>query len=291
MNAPLPFIVCHPRSGSTLLRLMLDAHPDLAIPPETMFNSVFQLAQAPPPAAELPQAVLAAMMRSQRWNDLHISADLLYDAFKRMGEAFSISDGLRAFYRFYAAGHGKMRFGDKTPGHIFWIPTIASLLPESVFIHIVRDGRDVAASMRTLWFGPGGEMKALAESWLKWLDAGFAAAKAYPTRYLKVRYEDLVVDAEPTLRRVLAFVDLPFDAVVLRHHERAAERIAELGELREEDGRLFATREAHHGIHQCTLEPPNDRQIGRFRRDLTSDEIATFEAVAGPMLRKLGYSQ
>jgi hypothetical protein len=293
MNPPLPFIVCHPRSGSTLLRLMLDAHPSLAIPPETMFNGVFQLAQAPPPppAAELPQAVLAAMMRSQRWNDLHVSADALRDSFALMGEAFSISEGLRAFYRLYAAGHGKTRYGDKTPGHIFWIPAIAALLPEAVFIHIVRDGRDIAVSMRTWWFGPGDDMKALAESWLKWLNAAFQAAEACPGRYLEVRYEELVARPEPTLRDILAFTDLPFDAAVLRHHEHAAERIAELGQLHEADGRLYAAREAHRSIHQRTLEPPNMAAVGRFRQELSAAELAAFEDLAGPMLNRLGYSR
>jgi hypothetical protein len=196
MNGPMPFIVCHPRSGSTLLRLMLDAHPDLAIPPETMFHGVFHLAQAQPPADELPHAVLAAMMASQRWNDLHVSADTLRLEFDRMGAGFSIAGGLRAFYRTYAAGHGKTRYGDKTPGHMFWIPAIAELLPEAVFIHIIRDGRDVAASMRRLWFGPGDDMKALAESWLRWLNAGFAAREAYPGRYLEIRYEELAARPE-----------------------------------------------------------------------------------------------
>ncbi|MBI2715604.1 MAG: sulfotransferase [Rhizobiales bacterium] len=291
MNSPVPFIVCYPRSGSTLLRLMLDAHPAMAIPPETMFNEIFQLARAAPPAAELPQAVLGAMTASQRWNDLHVSADALRGAFAQMGAAFSVAEGLRAFYRLYAANHGKTRFGDKTPGHIFWIPTIAELLPEAVFVHIVRDGRDIAASMRQLWFGPGNDIPALAESWLKWLNAGFEAGAAYPGRYLEVRYEELVERPEPVLRSVLAFIDLPFDAAVLRHHERAAERIAELGELLEADGRLFATREAHRSIHQRTLEPPNEEQVGRFRRDLTAAEIADFESIAKPMLSRLRYIQ
>lgn len=270
---------------------MLDAHPKLAIPPETVFNEVFRLAQSSLPVTDLPQTVLAAMSSSQRWNDLHVSVTTMRDEFASMGDAFSISDGLRIFYRLYAAGQGKARYGDKTPGHMFWLPQIATLLPEAVFIHIIRDGRDVAASMRRLWFGPGNDMKAQAESWLKWLNAGFAAASSYPGRYLEVRYEELVANPEPVLRRVLSFIDLPFDATALRYHERASERIAELGELLQGDGRLYATRETHQGIHARTLEPPNERQVGRYRQDLSPSEIADFESVAGPLLRKLGYIQ
>jgi hypothetical protein len=214
----------------------------------------------------------------------------LLDAFTRMGDGFSISAGLRAFYQLYAARQGKTRFGDKTPGHIFWIPEIAALLPEAFFIHITRDGRDVAASIRHMWFGPGNNIQALAESWLKWLAAGFDAAKAYPDRYLEVRYEDIAMKPEPAIRRILASIDLPFHPAVLRHHERAAERLAELGELRKPDGELYATLEAHQGIHLRALEPPNPNQIGRFRRDLSREEITIFEAVAGPVLKSLGYA-
>jgi hypothetical protein len=290
VTRPVPFIVCHPRSGSTLLRLMLDAHPDLAIPPETMFHGVFQLSRASPEVPDLPRAVLAAMTHSQRWADLNISADVLLDAFLRMGDRFSISEGLRLFYRLYAARQGKTRFGDKTPGHVFWIPTIAMLLPEAFFVHIIRDGRDVAASMRHLWFGPGDNMQKLAESWLKSLAAGFDAAKAYPDRCIEVRYEELAANPETVLRRVLASIDLPFHPAMLRHHERAAERLSELGELREPDGRIFATSKAHRGIHHRTLEPPNPGQIGRFRTDLSGEEIAMFEGVAGSMLEELKYT-
>jgi hypothetical protein len=267
---------------------MLDAHPQLAIPPETMLQGVFRFArQAPPP--DLPRAILDAMMRSQRWADLEISADDLLDAFNRAGDRFSISEGLRIFYRLYAAKQGKSRFGDKTPGHIFWISDIVALLPETRIIHLVRDGRDVAASMRGLWFGPGDNMPKLAESWLTSLAAGFESAKAHPDRYLEVRYEDLVASPEPTLRRVLAAIDLPFDSAVLRHYERAADRLLELGQLRDADGGLFATREAHQAIHRRTVEPPNTDQVGRFRQDLSHDERTAFEAEAGPMLAKLEY--
>jgi hypothetical protein len=268
---------------------MLDAHPQLAIPPETMLNGVFQLSRTPPQMPDLPRAVLTAMMGSQRWSDLNISAEVLLNAFARMGGTFSISQGLRVFYQLYAARHGKTRFGDKTPGHIFWIPEIATLLPEAFFIHIIRDGRDVAASIRHMWFSPGDNMEKLAKSWLKWLTLGFDAAKAYPGRYLEVRYEELAANPEPVLRRILASIDLPFHPAMLNFHERAAERLSELGELREADGRLFATREAHQGIHRRTLEPTNPDQVGRFQKDLSGDDIAVFEAVAGSVLKSLGY--
>ena len=72
-----------------------------------------------------------------------------------MSRTGDLSSGLRAFYRGYAAARGKTRYGDKTPMHATDIDVLSRVLPEARFIHIIRDGRDVAASLRGLPFAPG----------------------------------------------------------------------------------------------------------------------------------------
>ena len=84
-------------------------------------------------------------------------------------EDWDLSSGLRAFYRGYAAARGKTRYGDKTPMHATDIDVLSRVLPEARFIHIIRDGRDVAASLRGLPFAPG--------------DGGIAAIAAHVARH------------------------------------------------------------------------------------------------------------
>ena len=80
-------------------------------------------------------------------------------------EDWNLSAGLRAFYRGYAAARGKTHYGDKTPTHIADIDVLSRVLPEARFIHMIRDGRDVAASLRGLPFAPGdGGIAAIAAS-------------------------------------------------------------------------------------------------------------------------------
>ena len=151
-TAPLPFIVGSPRSGTTLLRLMLDAHPLLTIPPETHFlPAVLELTGA---GEALRQAFLRCIVDGPRWNDFHLSEETFERRLQAI-EPFDLTHGLHAFYRMYGERQQKPRWGDKTPGYVLHLRRIAGVLPTARFIHLIRDGRDVAASLRKLWWGPG----------------------------------------------------------------------------------------------------------------------------------------
>src|SRR5712692_7798046 len=147
IRAPVPFIVGVMRSGTTLLRLMLDAHPDLAIPGETWF--IPQVAEKCPAAPD-PRAMFVATLSSQeRWPTFQVSADRLAERVATI-EPFEMGQALRAFYQLYAERFGKPRWGDKSPGYSVYMRLIQSLLPEARFIHIIRDGRDIALSATKL---------------------------------------------------------------------------------------------------------------------------------------------
>lgn len=103
---PSPFIVGVPRSGTALLRLTLDAHPDLAVPPET--NLIHRAAQAREPASNPRQAFLHAITSHGRWEDLRIEEGLLTQRVAAI-EPFDIGQAIRALYRLYAEKFGKPR--------------------------------------------------------------------------------------------------------------------------------------------------------------------------------------
>jgi hypothetical protein len=124
MLFPMPVIVSAHRSGTTLLRLMLDAHPGLAIPPETGFLALCtKWLKSPETSPE---------------NFIDTISDFPLDT----------PTGIRTFYRAYSNRFNKSRYGDKTPNYCFHIAAIHQLLPETCFIHLIRDGRDVALSWR-----------------------------------------------------------------------------------------------------------------------------------------------
>lgn len=269
-----------PRSGTTLLRLMLDAHSELAIPPETGF---------------LPHAIGTRgrkalhrlIVEARAWPDFQLDARELAAAFARV-RPFAADEGLRCFYRSYARRFGKPRWGDKTPGYSLHMPAIASLLPEARFIHIIRDGRDVALSVRPLWFAPGRTMTELAADW----QARITRARTDAARvghYLEVRYEALVADAPSVLRRICAFIELRYEEAMLRYYQRAEARLAEHESHWDPDGRLVASRAQRLAAQRLTMQALEPSRVERWRRDMTAGERSAFEQVAGPMLRGLGY--
>ena len=293
--APAPFIVANPGSGTTLLRMMLDAHSEMAIPPETHFiPDVIQRAREIRKTTgrkPTPDELTGVITGNRRWADFGLDESELRKRMDRDGEA-NARRALRAFYSLYAEGQGKARWGDKTPDYLLVMNRIGQTLPEARFIHLIRDGRDVAVSRRRWRAKAGAEdrpVSAWASQWRRWIDTGREQAEKVDD-YIELRYEDLVTDTEPALRRVCEFAGLGFEAEMLEYHRRSQERLAELGhELPAEEGK--GAREAAHrqAKHALTAKPPQESKIGEWRTEMSDADRSEFEAEAGELLEELGY--
>jgi hypothetical protein len=281
---PAPFIVGVARSGTTLLRLMLDAHPELAIPPETHF--IPKLVKACEQDGDPRDRVFELLTSHRRWPDYGLDAAELRERLDRI-EPFAAGDALRAFYGLYAEKQGKPRWGDKSPSYVRRMRRVQSALPEAHFVHLVRDGRDVALSQVEVDFGPD----ALDDAARDWVDGiGKARRQARRLRhYLELRYEDLVADPEPALRRVCEFIRLPWDPAMLDYHEGARERMAEVTRDLERGGGPAIPAAVRASRHTRVAEPPQRVRAGRWRNDMSRSDRERFEAVAGGLLSELGY--
>ena len=284
-HPPFPFIVGVGRSGTTLLRFLLDAHPEIAVTPETHWlrGAVRKLLANPRDAAGIRGDILS----DPHWADMGIS-DQELDTIIASHNYERPSDTLRKIYHRYGSRHHAARVGDKTPLHNLAMHDIARLLPEARFIHIIRDGRDVALSYRDLWFGPGRDVRAAAMLWMWRIRETRQQAQFLP-HYLEVRYEALVSDPEEVLRNIARFIDLPFDPVQLMAHLRAEERLGECQDF-VFDGRKV-TAEQRREIHKLTLSPPDASRVGRWASLMDPADLATFERIAGDALTDLGYAR
>lgn len=285
----MPVIVGVPRSGTSLLRLMLDSHSQLAIPPETGFvpgcarlngrgdrlreRFIHWITEYPPHAPG--------------WADFGVSVQQLRGELESI-DAFTVTAGLRAFYRLYALRLGKSRWGEKTPGYALEMREVAHVLPEAHFIHVIRDGRDVALSWRQTWFSPGGSMRTLARTWRAWIRRAREQSRLVP-HYLEVRYERLVTDAEAVVRDVAAFVDLPFEPGMLDFHLRSRARLEEHGPRIRRDGQLIVSREMRLHQLQGTTRTLDSSRVGAWRSAMDERERNDFSRAAGDLLLELGY--
>lgn len=279
---PAPFIVGVGRSGTTLLRMMLDAHPDLAIPSETHFLAAF-LSNAD---AVSPDGFFSTVVDSATWGNFAMDEAELRAELDRI-ESFTLSEGVRAFYRLYARFHGKSRWGDKTPPYRAYMTEIARLLPEVRFIHVIRDGRDVALSYRGLWFGPGDDVELQAQFWVDQISSIRTQSKEL-AGYREIRYEDLVTSPESTLRSMCAYLDVPYDPRMLDYHRTASGRLAEVRRPFGPAG-FPSDRDRFISIYENASRPPDVARIGRWRIEMTPEDRRRYEAIAGGLLRELGY--
>jgi hypothetical protein len=284
-DAPAPFVVGATRSGTTLLRLMLDAHPDVGIPSETHFFK--KLIRTSESWSITPEQLAGKIVDHKRWGDFHLDPDELRARFDAI-EPFNLSDALRSFYRLYAEKQGKTRWGDKTPGYLRYMDQIELVLPEARFIHLIRDGRDVALSVLPMNWGPESITEA-AELWVERVTLAQENGKGVQ-HYTELRYEDLVTDTEGELRRIAEFLELPWDPAMLEYHERAEERLKEkardLPRKKERGDQPAAARMASHAMAK---KPPDPKRIGRWRTEMSDSDRVEYESVAGDLLAELGY--
>jgi sulfotransferase family protein len=271
-SGPPLFVVGCGRSGSTLLRLMLDAHPEFAMPGESHF--IPELRRSYPDPIDV-DAVTAALLRTPHFRHWKVSERAVWDRVRAV-DAPSFADVVEAAFMGNADEHGKTRWGDKTPIYVQHVPLLATLWPDARFVHLIRDGRDVALSYLSLHWGPSTAWAA-ARKWRRDVTAGIRHGQPLgPSRYREVRYDDLVVDPRATLTAVTAFAGLGFDDRMLDPVARADHET-----LAPEEGRPFHARAAQ----------PVQPDARDWRTQMEPDAVRHFEAIAGDLLHDLGYER
>jgi hypothetical protein len=269
------FIIGFQRSGTTLLRMMLDAHPDLAIPLDTTglweryaarLDAYGGLA-APSDVARLV-ADLLQEERIRLWQ-LDASAEEIVGLMEGGGYA----DVVAAFYRAYARSRGKRYWGDKDPGNMTRIHLVNDWFPQARFVHIIRDGRDACLSQLEQDFGHS-DLLRCASGWCEevtWVRR--IGAILGPARYLELRYEDLVREPVARLREVCAFLGLTYDPAMLEYHRHVERSIPD----------------AKRHIWPLIDRPPQRENAYRWKGRLSEGSRLCFEKRAGALLRALGY--
>jgi Sulfotransferase family len=268
---PPPLIVLGVRrSGTTLLRVILDRSPGIAIPDETYFFP--QLAARHRGSVD-SVAFLDDVRRLPRVRELGVDPQ---DVAPRLREGMTAGEAIGAVMATYADTCGKERWGDKTPLYMRHVPQLERLFPDAQYVHLVRDGRDAALSFLAV---PGGLMT---EGWGHPRDAvGFArmwrtevedarslGRRTGEERFLEVRYEALVADPYGTVRDVCAFAGLPFDPAMLAYAENV---------------------DVSSRPHQQRLRQPPTAGVRDWRAEMSPADVEAFEAIAGDLLAGLGY--
>jgi hypothetical protein len=272
------FIVGSPRSGTTLLQYVIRSHPALSLPTgESHFVVPLLRNEAAFGDLANPENMRALLAEMHRRNggfldtDLHgirFDIDELTEVFVREGRR-SVRDIFDALMERNAHGERKIRWGDKTPYYALHIGLLHAHWPDAQFIHLIRDGRDVALSLfdREHDFRVYNSFSA-ARYWQEYVEVGHEQGSKLPTgQYLEVRYEDLLSETDRTLRLICNFLGVEFVAN-MTDYEKSPD-----------------------GGKTPLLEGPLDpHNAGKWRRRMSQRQVQLFEGGAGHTLENFDYA-
>lgn len=250
-----------PRSGTTLIRVILDTHPNICCGPE---SEIFKLGRRNPVRLaerfDLDKAEVVALQKRSE----------------------SQAEFIERFFAMYCRRTGKKRWAEKTPINIQSLDFLFDRFPKARFIHMIRDGRDVICSLRThprhklidgklVKLNTNKPIDQCIDTWVR--ETGRGLAWRGDPRYFELRYEDIVSDPVATLKRTFEFLGEPWDPVVLSFHEvKSASR---------DVSKFPQNPEA--------VQPLSSKSHGRWKRDLSEEELRLFCERASDLMREFGY--
>lgn len=269
------FVVGSARSGTTLLYHILLASGEFAVyDAETWMLEKGQSRYRKLRSAASRTEFMRDWVASGQFERSGLSAqDYLGEV---EGNSMSVAQLLEHFMSSIAKSQGKPRWAEKTPSHVFHMKEIKAQVPAAKFIHIVRDGRSVAASLRKIgWSGTRSadslvQLAWAAQGWVHAFTRGRNAARGMGGDCLEVKYEEMVIDLSGTLGRINGFLGTSITEQDVQNSGFGA-----LGK----SNTAFGDQKT--GLHRDALT--------RWRTELTGAENSMLAALIGPTLRELGY--
>ncbi len=295
INDPI-FIGGDGRSGTTLLNVILDSHPALSVAPEYHFNGGSDLGATALQAVRIKQSggLLEDGIRAvdtPEWKpsiqfvnrvvragltleEIHDSIQL---AMEETGtNLVEFGDRCKLIEKFgiiLANRNSKKRWGMKIMREIRNPKRYAEVWNAAQFIHIIRDGRDVASSQL---MGHGswgyGDVEEAAKNWCNIIIQ--SRKNTSGLSYTEIKYEDIVTNPESSLRMICKFLGIRWSKKLLVHEKQKHD--------------FFETKIAHPS-REASKQEINNSAVGRYKRDLSEEQIDIFNSIAGEMLHSLGY--
>lgn len=257
------------RSGTTLMGAILGTHTECICTPESQFkiDMYHFVKQSRNPDFMDVLNRITKLRRFRFWG---------FDIDQKSFQSENIStysELLLWIVKRYAEKTGKRNpriWIDHTPANIRHTKIIFELFPDARLIHLVRDGRAVAASMIPLDWGPN-TIDNAAKFWKKKILLGLEAESKWQEKVIRVRYEDFIHDTEKILKHICFFLNIDFQPAMTK-------------------GTDFRVPIYSSQQHALIGKEPDIRRVNAWERTLNPRQIEIFESISGKILATLGYS-
>ena len=285
-SLPLFFIIGRPRSGTTLLRTLFDAHKNVIIPLESPFMILFYIKYYRKKTWTtddilefynlLTSHETVEYLSINNWiiDKENLKKELL--SCKGKTSFAELCKIVNANYLSLINKEEITLIGDKNPAYSNKTDYLLKLYPDAKFIHLTRDYRDHIQSLHKVDFG-NGVVPLQAYRWKKSVELNQRLQKKYPKQFFFIRYEDFVVEPAKHLKNICKFLGINYDPEVLEFH-RLKEHVSE--KYQHPDLMKY---------HSSLFKPIDARNVGDWKKNLTHEQVESAEAVAGKTGEKLGY--
>jgi hypothetical protein len=281
-NIPMFFIIGRPRSGTTMLRMLFEAHPHVIIPPESPF--IISLYKKYGKIKFWDDGIIQSFaddLMKQRYFDkwLVSGEDLRAHLLKVIGEC-TFQTMVKQVCLAYQSVYDKQQIqliGDKNPYYSLYIRRIHKLFPAAKIIHLTRDYRDNYLSLINVNF----EVPIVPLVVYRWKFAWHLAnnlKKQHPGLVYQLRYEDLATNPEAEFGKLCSYLHLEFDPSVMKFYDK-----------KPEVEKAYAGSNDIGIIHKSLLNPISTSRMNLWKTEMSRKQIRTADIVAGKTGRLAGY--
>ncbi|GAB4301009.1 MAG: sulfotransferase [Marinilabiliales bacterium] len=282
-DLPVFFILSRPRSGSTLLRFMLDAHPEIAIPPEcTYIIDLYHKYNNKTKWDEKRKIkFIKDLQKSYKIESWFIDFDIYKEALINNNELNSYSKICKYTHLYYKTPYTKKDIkiiGDKNPIYSIYTNKLMKLFPGSKYIILTRDYRDnVTSIQKTDFEAPA--IPLLAWRWSKVYNNLFNDCKKFPNNFISIKYEDLISNPEKTLKNICMFLNIEYHENMLNYADKKDEfyKLYDFKHIQQYFGNLFSD------FSKDSLE--------KWKTNQCEKQIKVIESIAGDTGELAGYEK
>lgn len=267
MKKKMVFILGRGRSGSTLLSSMLDVHPGMSFAPEGQFvMNLYKKYKGAELSKKRRKEFLQDIWLEKRMLDWSLDVEALSTRVMDLPEKATFGDLCTQVYLCHAMAKGKPNpayLGDKNPLYALFGREMLNVFPEAKFIHLVRDYRSNIVSYKNVRFDLHNSA-GLAYRWNVYNKSIDEVSREYPDKFILVRYEDIILDAEKELKRICDFLELPMYKEMLDYHKGRANQIAQ-----------------KYSWHKKLAMPPDASNLNEWKKQLGGKELRQAEKICG----------
>jgi hypothetical protein len=290
---PIFFIFGRPRSGTTLLTTLFNAHPNVRIAPE--FPVMLFLYQRFKKVRNWDEATIRSFVEYvfyyskfslRRVENLKLDKEFIISELLKYKENGSIQLFLKSinYYAFSVYNKGEtLWIGDKNPIYSIYTNRFRKIFPDAKFICIIRDYRDNFISIQKL-----AEKEIAVEApiltlqiarWRYFVRIFLECKRRFPDKYYILRYEDLVTEQENTFRSLCDFLGIGYDPLVFDFYKKKDEVLTSFSNTIWEK------------FHENLLKPVNTGRMNTWQNELTKNQIRMADLIAGKYADRLGYNR